>query len=266
MINPPAYASPNTGDADGNGVPDIYEIGLPAGWEARMANDRVYWVNHATQTSSWDDPRGMGPPIYSAQPVDADLNNNGVPDKYESNLPQGWECRMQGDRPYWINHNDHTSSWDDPRNNLMSVANNGFSAGFGDSTQQADKWGFDEVTKEENPYAMAPMETTANEEPEKKQSWVRQATQIRDDNGALLYRPFIMCFCIIFCMIAAIVTMVVVCEKYGCGSGGSSRRSRRRTSSRSSSSRRSSSRSSSRGRRNLSYRDDWLSEIADWML
>jgi len=60
----PAYAPQMMQDANNNGVPDQYEIGLPPGYEARMDpnTNRVYWVNHNNNTSTWVDPRGPQPP------------------------------------------------------------------------------------------------------------------------------------------------------------------------------------------------------------
>jgi len=55
------------------------------------------------------------PPVYVAQSVD--MNNNGVPDHYETNLPPGWEARMDvnTNRVYWVNHANNTTTWQDPR-------------------------------------------------------------------------------------------------------------------------------------------------------
>jgi len=59
---PPVFVSTEeyqNQDNNGNGVPDQYEMNLPPGYEARMDynSGQVYWVNHATQTSTWNDPR-----------------------------------------------------------------------------------------------------------------------------------------------------------------------------------------------------------------
>jgi len=55
---PPAMAN---GDADGDGIPDHFQQGLPPGWSAAIdhSSNRVYWVNHndAPPTSTWQDPR-----------------------------------------------------------------------------------------------------------------------------------------------------------------------------------------------------------------
>lgn len=255
MMEPPAYGGVTLpGDADNNGVPDIYEVNLPAGYEARMAGDRVYWVNHATQESTWDDPRNSAPPPYAAEQV-VDANNNGVPDKYESNLPPGWECRMQGDRPYWINHNTQTSSWDDPRSNLTSVVAAGTSAGFGTPMEDPVKRGPDAGFNPD-----APFETTDDSGKGQQVSWMRQQTQFREPDGelnmALVWR-WVGCVCIFIIVIVGIV--ILVTQMDGSGSSNCSYDDDDDYECSSSRSSRSTSRSSrsSRGRRLWSDYPDW---------
>lgn len=61
----PAPAQPNYGGPPGattTGTADLsmYSNGLAPGWEAKMdqSSGKPYWVNHNTQTSTWEDPRG----------------------------------------------------------------------------------------------------------------------------------------------------------------------------------------------------------------
>ncbi|KAI8721606.1 hypothetical protein NCS52_00302500 [Fusarium sp. LHS14.1] len=64
---------------------------LPLGWEKRHdpTSGRAYYVNHNTETTTWEHP---------------------------SPLPDGWEARATPDgRAYYVNHNTKTTSWDDPR-------------------------------------------------------------------------------------------------------------------------------------------------------
>ncbi|KAL2670057.1 hypothetical protein Neosp_014938 [[Neocosmospora] mangrovei] len=64
---------------------------LPLGWEKRHdpTSGRAYYVNHNTETTTWEHP---------------------------SPLPDGWEARATPDgRVYYVNHNTKTTSWDDPR-------------------------------------------------------------------------------------------------------------------------------------------------------
>ncbi|XP_070575798.1 NEDD4-like E3 ubiquitin-protein ligase WWP1 isoform X2 [Ptychodera flava] len=71
---------------------------LPSGWEKRVeANGRVYFVNHHTRTTQWEDPRTQGA-----------LN--------EEPLPEGWEMRYtnEGIR-YFVDHNTRTTTFQDPR-------------------------------------------------------------------------------------------------------------------------------------------------------
>uniref|UniRef100_A0A8C7ILR6 E3 ubiquitin-protein ligase n=1 Tax=Oncorhynchus kisutch TaxID=8019 RepID=A0A8C7ILR6_ONCKI len=67
------------------------------------SNDRVYFVNHSTKTTQWEDPRTQG------------LQN-------EDPLPQGWEIRYtrEGVR-YFVDHNTRTTTFSDPRTGKSSV-------------------------------------------------------------------------------------------------------------------------------------------------
>ncbi|XP_016115211.1 NEDD4-like E3 ubiquitin-protein ligase WWP1 [Sinocyclocheilus grahami] len=77
---------------------------LPPGWERRVdTNDRVYFVNHSTKTTQWEDPRTQG------------LQN-------EDPLPEGWEIRYtrEGVR-YFVDHNTRTTTFSDPRTGKSAV-------------------------------------------------------------------------------------------------------------------------------------------------
>ena len=68
---------------------------LPPGFEARQdRTGRLYFVNHFTKTTQWEDPRP---------------------------LPLGWEVRMDDrlKRKYFIDHNTQTTHWDDPRPRIV---------------------------------------------------------------------------------------------------------------------------------------------------
>ena len=71
---------------------------LPPGWEKRTdSNGRVYFVNHNTRITQWEDPRNQG-----------QLN--------EKPLPEGWEMRFTVDGiPYFVDHNRRTTTYIDPR-------------------------------------------------------------------------------------------------------------------------------------------------------
>ncbi|KAM4622505.1 E3 ubiquitin-protein ligase Itchy homolog [Discoglossus pictus] len=79
---------------------------LPTGWEKRTdATGRVYFVNHTTRTTQWEDPRSQG-----------QLN--------EKPLPEGWEMRFTVDGvPYFVDHNRRTTTYIDPRTGKSALDN-----------------------------------------------------------------------------------------------------------------------------------------------
>ncbi|XP_029008939.1 NEDD4-like E3 ubiquitin-protein ligase WWP2 isoform X1 [Betta splendens] len=84
---------------------------LPSGWEKRQDNGRVYYVNHNTRTTQWDDPRTQG--MIKEHP-----------------LPPGWEMKYtaEGVR-YFVDHNSRTTTFKDPRPGFESGSRQGGSPG-----------------------------------------------------------------------------------------------------------------------------------------
>uniref|UniRef100_A0A8C7PUK2 E3 ubiquitin-protein ligase n=1 Tax=Oncorhynchus mykiss TaxID=8022 RepID=A0A8C7PUK2_ONCMY len=84
---------------------------LPPGWEKRQDNGRVYFVNHNTRTTQWEDPRTQG--MIQEPP-----------------LPPGWEMKYttEGVR-YFVDHNSRTTSFKDPRPGFESGSRTGGSPG-----------------------------------------------------------------------------------------------------------------------------------------
>uniref|UniRef100_A0A8C7SPL9 E3 ubiquitin-protein ligase n=1 Tax=Oncorhynchus mykiss TaxID=8022 RepID=A0A8C7SPL9_ONCMY len=84
---------------------------LPSGWEKRQDNGRVYFVNHNTRTTQWEDPRTQG--MIQEPP-----------------LPPGWEMKYtaEGVR-YFVDHNSRTTSFKDPRPGFESGSRTGSSPG-----------------------------------------------------------------------------------------------------------------------------------------
>ncbi|XP_069491613.1 NEDD4-like E3 ubiquitin-protein ligase WWP2 isoform X1 [Ambystoma mexicanum] len=80
---------------------------LPSGWEKRQDNGRVYYVNHNTRTTQWEDPRTQG---MIQEPA----------------LPPGWEMKYtsEGVR-YFVDHNARTTSFKDPRPGFESGSKHG---------------------------------------------------------------------------------------------------------------------------------------------
>ncbi|XP_067905306.1 NEDD4-like E3 ubiquitin-protein ligase WWP2 isoform X2 [Heterodontus francisci] len=77
---------------------------LLAGWEKRQDNGRVYFVNHNTRTTQWEDPRTQGM-------------------IQESPLPPGWEMKYtnEGVR-YFVDHNTRSTTFKDPRTGFDSTS------------------------------------------------------------------------------------------------------------------------------------------------
>ncbi|KAF7329028.1 E3 ubiquitin-protein ligase [Mycena venus] len=75
---------------------------FPDGWEERYTpTGRAYFVDHNSQTTTWDDPRRRGEGGQGPAP---------------GALPSGWEMRLTPTRrPYFVDHNTRTTTWDDPR-------------------------------------------------------------------------------------------------------------------------------------------------------
>ncbi|XP_064456694.1 transcriptional coactivator YAP1-like isoform X2 [Ornithodoros turicata] len=96
------------------------EASLPPGWEmAKTATGQRYFLNHLTQTTTWEDPRKKTPggskqqtpppPPHTAAPVLPNFKNLGP-------LPDGWEQATTSEgEVYFINHIERTTSWFDPR-------------------------------------------------------------------------------------------------------------------------------------------------------
>nr|XP_045610102.1 transcriptional coactivator YAP1-A-like isoform X2 [Procambarus clarkii] len=113
---------------------------LPPGWEqARTPQGQIYYLNHHTQSTTWEDPRKtvlkqrqrqqaaqphvavsqpsqQGPPQpppssqASTQQAVALVNGNLAP------LPESWEQAVTPEGEiYFINHEDKSTSWFDPR-------------------------------------------------------------------------------------------------------------------------------------------------------
>ncbi|KAI0601505.1 HECT-domain-containing protein [Biscogniauxia sp. FL1348] len=90
---------------------------LPPGWEQRWTpENRPYFVDHNTRTTTWVDPRRQQYiRMYGGQ-----NNTNGTiqqqPVSQLGPLPSGWEMRLTNTaRVYFVDHNTKTTTWDDPR-------------------------------------------------------------------------------------------------------------------------------------------------------
>ncbi|XP_061100584.1 E3 ubiquitin-protein ligase NEDD4-like isoform X2 [Conger conger] len=107
--------------------------GLPPGWEEKQdSKGRAYYVNHNSRTTTWTRPLTQTtteaaqasvppnlsvyqPPVMSPQ---ASPPHSPCPrPKYDFGfMPPGWEVRSAPNgRPFFIDHNTKTTTWEDPR-------------------------------------------------------------------------------------------------------------------------------------------------------
>lgn len=113
---------------DLGGATTVDDLGpLPPGWEqARTPQGQVYYLNHITRSTTWEDPRKTLA-AQSVQAQHAELQRVspgsaaktaalGISTANLGPLPEGWE---QSSTPegeiYFINHQTRTTSWFDPR-------------------------------------------------------------------------------------------------------------------------------------------------------
>ncbi|RWS28079.1 E3 ubiquitin-protein ligase Nedd-4-like isoform X2, partial [Leptotrombidium deliense] len=97
--------------------------GLPQGWSMQVApNGRMFFIDHNQKTTTWLDPRTGRP-----SPVP---NMNNIPNRPKMTavddlgpLPDGWEERVHTDgRIFFIDHNTHSTQWEDPRLSNPNIA------------------------------------------------------------------------------------------------------------------------------------------------
>ncbi|XP_067827629.1 E3 ubiquitin-protein ligase NEDD4 isoform X3 [Heptranchias perlo] len=107
--------------------------GLPPGWEEKKDDKgRVYYVNHNNRTTTWTQPVMQttseavqpkpcwSPTAYLPPPISPQDSPQSSPShqrKYELGfLLPGWEIRSgPNGRPFFIDHNTKTTTWEDPR-------------------------------------------------------------------------------------------------------------------------------------------------------
>lgn len=107
----------NSNSLEGAAVGQPTADGLPTNWSMQVApNGRVFFIDHATKSTTWVDPRTSKPspvPNKGKTPVNKP--------KYSSMddlgpLPDSWEERVHTDgRIFFIDHSTRTTQWEDPR-------------------------------------------------------------------------------------------------------------------------------------------------------
>ncbi|XP_060563358.1 transcriptional coactivator YAP1-A-like isoform X6 [Ruditapes philippinarum] len=107
----------------------LEEQPLPPGWEmAKTPQGQIYFLNHVTQQTTWQDPRKPNFNINKSNvPLGQQTPPNVSPNVSLQNLhqlqglqnmqlPEGWEQAVTPEgEMYFINHNERTTSWFDPR-------------------------------------------------------------------------------------------------------------------------------------------------------
>uniref|UniRef100_A0A3Q4BM07 E3 ubiquitin-protein ligase n=1 Tax=Mola mola TaxID=94237 RepID=A0A3Q4BM07_MOLML len=112
----------------------IYQLlpnstGLPPGWEEkRDSKGRRYYINHHNRTTSWIRPPlqktlslptspQSAPPSQPSAAQESLMHTPSPELQSESGfLPAGWEVRSApSGRPFFIDHNSKTTTWEDPR-------------------------------------------------------------------------------------------------------------------------------------------------------
>ncbi|XP_077569161.1 E3 ubiquitin-protein ligase NEDD4-like isoform X2 [Stigmatopora nigra] len=105
---------------------------LPPGWEEkRDSKGRRYFINHNKRTTSWIRPRMHRTKSTTASPqsrtstpsftsVSAEASPRPTPSPEApsgyGSMPDGWEARSAPNgRPFFIDHNTKTTTWQDPR-------------------------------------------------------------------------------------------------------------------------------------------------------
>ncbi|KAB5574640.1 hypothetical protein PHYPO_G00211340 [Pangasianodon hypophthalmus] len=118
--------------------------GLPPGWEEKQdSKGRVYYINHKSRTTTWTRPlvqliqpaegaasspagvcgRSPSPTVYAppqASPQASPLHSPGPQHthnfEFTGSMPPGWEVRSAPNgRPFFIDHNTKSTTWEDPR-------------------------------------------------------------------------------------------------------------------------------------------------------
>uniref|UniRef100_A0A8D3CTM6 E3 ubiquitin-protein ligase n=1 Tax=Scophthalmus maximus TaxID=52904 RepID=A0A8D3CTM6_SCOMX len=104
---------------------------LPPGWEEkRDSKGRRYYINHNSRATTWTrpliqaaaaPPSGSGSsqsPTPSQSTISPEVSPQHTPSPEATSgfLPAGWEVRSAPNgRPFFIDHNTKTTSWEDPR-------------------------------------------------------------------------------------------------------------------------------------------------------
>lgn len=87
---------------------------LPYGWEeARTPEGQIYYLNHVTKTTTWEDPRKA---VNGRATTQLTVGPPKMTNELLGPLPEGWEQSVTPEgEMYFINHMNRTTTWCDPR-------------------------------------------------------------------------------------------------------------------------------------------------------
>jgi hypothetical protein len=90
------------------------DVPMPPGWTSeKTSSGQVYYINHLTKTTTWDDPRQIYNLPSNQNEISHEMRlkiSQSIP------LPHNWEeARSVNGDVYFINHNNRTTCWEDPR-------------------------------------------------------------------------------------------------------------------------------------------------------
>ncbi|KAM9224016.1 E3 ubiquitin-protein ligase NEDD4 [Leptosomus discolor] len=107
--------------------------GLPPGWEERQdEKGRSYYIDHNSRTTTWIKPvvqitmetgqlsaaqsTSVGRQPQATPSDSSQQSSQQQPEVEQGFLPKGWEVRhAPNGRPFFIDHNTKTTTWEDPR-------------------------------------------------------------------------------------------------------------------------------------------------------
>ncbi|KAM6257743.1 E3 ubiquitin-protein ligase NEDD4 isoform 1-T1 [Porphyrio hochstetteri] len=107
--------------------------GLPPGWEERQdEKGRSYYIDHNSRTTTWIKPVvqiametgqlsgtqsiSIGRQPQATSSDSSQQSSQQQPEAEQGFLPKGWEVRhAPNGRPFFIDHNTKTTTWEDPR-------------------------------------------------------------------------------------------------------------------------------------------------------
>ncbi|KAL4613358.1 E3 ubiquitin-protein ligase NEDD4 isoform X2 [Arapaima gigas] len=130
LVSPSCALAEPSSETGAHGLQELILLptsaGLPPGWEEKQdSKGRVYYVNHNSRTTTWTRPlvqvlNAVSPTLYHPPLLSPEVSPQHSPGPRSKPdygfMPPGWEVRSAPNgRPFFIDHNTKTTTWDDPR-------------------------------------------------------------------------------------------------------------------------------------------------------